>query len=86
MSPNAYTPQSQSHPNAGGSYDAYLSPNSQPTSTGTFGGWQTEDDMLWSMGMGYDLLATAPDVNAQGFLGWPGSGSGDVSGLRYGGL
>ncbi|KIW56571.1 hypothetical protein PV05_05223 [Exophiala xenobiotica] len=86
MSPNAYTPQSQSHPNAGGSYDAYLSPNSQPTSTGTFGGWQTEDDMLWSMGMGYDLLATAPDVNAQGFLGWPGSGSGDVSGLGYGGL
>lgn len=72
MSPNAFTPKSntQSHPNAnGGSFDTYLSPHSQPTSTGTFGGWQTEDDMLWSMGMGYDLLATAPD--AQGFLGWP---------------
>ncbi|KAK5556183.1 hypothetical protein LTR46_006029 [Exophiala xenobiotica] len=86
MSPNAYTPQSQSHPNAGGGYDTYLSPHSQPTSTGTFGGWQTEDDMLWSMGMGYDLLATAPDVNGQGFLGWPGSGSGDVGGIGYGGL
>ncbi|KAK4937648.1 hypothetical protein LTR10_021794 [Elasticomyces elasticus] len=72
MSPNAFTPKSntQSHPHANGSsFDNYLSPHSQPTSTGTFGGWQTEDDMLWSMGMGYDLLATAPD--AQGFLGWP---------------
>ncbi|KIW20050.1 hypothetical protein PV08_00625 [Exophiala spinifera] len=84
LSPTAYTPQSQSHPNAGGVYDAYLSPHSQPTSTGTYGGWQTEDDMLWSMGMGYDLLATAPDVNAQGFPGWPGSGSGDMTGVGYG--
>ncbi|KAJ9618823.1 hypothetical protein H2204_012899 [Knufia peltigerae] len=84
LSPTAYTPQSQSHPNAGGSYDTYLSPHSQPTSTGTFAGWQTEDDMLWSMGMGYDLLATAPDVNAQGFPGWPGSGSGDMTGVGYG--
>lgn len=32
---------------------------------GSYGGWQTEDDMLWSMGMGYDLLAMAPDLNAQ---------------------
>lgn len=34
-----------------------------PSSGATFSGWQTEDDMLWSMGMGYDLLANAPDVN-----------------------
>lgn len=95
QSPTSYTPgsnpRSHSHPNAsggsvGGNFDTYLSPPSQTTSAGTFGGWQTEDDMLWSMGMGYDLLATAPDVNAQGFPGWPGSGLGDGGGLGYGGL
>ena len=32
-----------------------------------FSGWQTEDDMLWSMGMGYDLLANAPDINSAGY-------------------
>lgn len=94
-SPNSYTPgsnpRSTSHPNAGGgsgagNFDSYLSPPSQSTSVGTFGGWQTEDDMLWSMGMGYDLLATAPDVNAHGFFGWPGSGSGDGAGLGYSGF
>ena len=37
-----------------------------PSSGTTFGGWQTEDDMLWSMGMGYDLLATAPEVSGYG--------------------
>ncbi|OAL32569.1 hypothetical protein AYO20_07879 [Fonsecaea nubica] len=90
-SPTPFTPtggaqqqqQQQQHSNGSGggtNFDPYaLSPHSQPTSTsaGTFGGWQTEDDMLWSMGMGYDLLATAPDVNAHGlgaFIGWPGGG------------
>ncbi|KIW95565.1 uncharacterized protein Z519_04150 [Cladophialophora bantiana CBS 173.52] len=89
-SPTPFTPtQQQQHPNGGGggaNFDPYtLSPHSQPTSTsaGTFGGWQTEDDMLWSMGMGYDLLATAPDVNAHGlgaFVGWPGGGGGGGAG------
>lgn len=77
-SPTSFTPSGAAHPNGSNSFDPYgLSPNSQPTSAGTFGGWQTEDDMLWSMGMGYDLLATAPDVNAHGlgaFVGWPGGG------------
>ena len=41
-----------------------ISPSS---GSATFGGWQTEDDMLWSMGMGYDLLATAPEVSGQGY-------------------
>ncbi len=48
--------------------------------------------MLWSMGMGYDLLATAPDVNAHGmgaFVGWPGgsidSGGGGGAGGGGGG-
>ncbi len=90
MSPNTYTPlsnpQSQPDVTGGNNFDPYLSPHSQPTSAGTFGGWQTEDDMLWSMGMGYDLLATAPDVNAHGFFAWPGSGSTDGSGLAYGGV
>jgi hypothetical protein len=94
-SPTPFTPtgtgtgaQQQQPPNGAG-FDPYaLSPHSQPTSAGTFGGWQTEDDMLWSMGMGYDLLATAPDVNAHGlgaFVGWPGgsieSGAGGYSQL-----
>ncbi|OCT51378.1 Transcriptional activator of protease prtT [Cladophialophora carrionii] len=92
-SPTGFTPtgsgaQQQQPPNGAG-FDPYaLSPHSQPTSAGTFGGWQTEDDMLWSMGMGYDLLATAPDVNAHGlgaFVGWPGgsieSGGGGYSQL-----
>lgn len=74
------------HPN-GVNYDPFaLSPHSQPTSAGTFGGWQTEDDMLWSMSMGYDLLATAPDVNAHGLsslVGWNGA---DGGGAGYGGL
>jgi len=90
MSPNTYTPlsnpQSQPDVSGGTNFDPYLSPHSQPTSAGTFGGWQTEDDMLWSMGMGYDLLATAPDVNAHGFFAWPGSGSTDGTGLAYEGL
>jgi hypothetical protein len=53
--------------------------------------------MLWSMGMGYDLLATAPDVNAHGmgaFVGWPGgsldggtnNGGGGGSGGYSGGI
>ena len=101
-SPNAYTTptaaaQSQSQappPNGSAPFDHYaISPHSQsqPTSTGTYGGWQTEDDMLWSIGMGYDLLATAPDVNAHGlgaFVGWPGgvdgaAGSGGGGGSGY---
>lgn len=82
-------PQQQhtpTHPTGPANFDPYaLSPHSQPTSTsaGTFGGWQTEDDMLWSMGMGYDLLATAPDLNAAGlgaFGGWPGAGDGGAGG------
>lgn len=71
----------------GATFEGYtLSPHSQPASIGTYGGWQTEDDMIWSMGMGYDLLATAPDVNAHGlstFTGWPGA-DGSTSG--FGGL
>ncbi|KIY01032.1 uncharacterized protein Z520_03698 [Fonsecaea multimorphosa CBS 102226] len=94
-SPTPFTPtggaaqqqqQQAQQSNGAGNFDPYaLSPHSQPTSTsaGTFGGWQTEDDMLWSMGMGYDLLATAPDVNAHGlgaFVGWPGGGGGGGGG------
>ena len=45
-------------------YDGY---GVSPSSGGTFSGWQTEDDMLWSMGMGYDLLANAPDINSAGY-------------------
>ena len=82
----APSPTSYTHPN-GTNYDPYaISPHSQPTSSGTYGGWQTEDDMLWSMSMGYDLLATAPDINAHGlnsFLGWNGPEGG---GTGYGGL
>lgn len=57
------------HGNHAAHFDAQSIPpyNGQPTSAGAYAGWQTEDDMLWSMGMGYDLLATAPDVNAHGF-------------------
>lgn len=80
------SPPPFAHPN-GANYDPFaLSPHSQPTSAGTFGGWQTEDDMLWSMSMGYDLLATAPDVNAHGLsslVGWNGTERG---GAGYGGL
>lgn len=80
------SPPPFAHPN-GANYDPFaLSPHSQPTSAGTFGGWQTEDDMLWSMSMGYDLLATAPDVNAHGLsslIGWNGTERG---GSGYGGL
>ncbi|KIX02426.1 uncharacterized protein Z518_08367 [Rhinocladiella mackenziei CBS 650.93] len=81
-SPSAF-PNANARTNGTGTaaFDHYaLSPHSQPPS---FGGWQTEDDMLWSLGMGYDLLATAPDVNAQGFgafLGWPGPGPGSAGG------
>jgi hypothetical protein len=53
----------------GSGYDTY---GISPSSGTTFGGWQTEDDMLWSMGMGYDLLATAPEVSGLGY------GLGDV--------
>ncbi|KAJ4516460.1 hypothetical protein HRR83_001794 [Exophiala dermatitidis] len=68
----------------------------EPTESYYYEGWQTEDDMLWSMGMGYDLLAMAPDVNALGLglgynglfsptgmgsgNGWPGPGSGGDGG------
>ena len=45
-------------------YDTY---GISPSSGATFGGWQTEDDMLWSMGMGYDLLATAPEASGVGY-------------------
>ena len=48
----------------GSMYDGY---GVSPSSGGTFSGWQTEDDMLWSMGMGYDLLANAPDINSAGY-------------------
>lgn len=81
------SPSGFGQPPNGAGYEGYsLSPHSQPASIGTYGGWQTEDDMLWSMGMGYDLLATAPDVNAHGlstFVGWPGS---DAGGTGFGGL
>jgi hypothetical protein len=87
-SPTPYPPNGAS----GTPFDPYtaLSPHSQPTSAGTYGGWQTEDDMLWSMGMGYDLLATAPDVNAHGlgaFVGYGGSldGGGGTGGGGGGG-
>lgn len=53
----------------GSAYEGY---GISPSSAATFGGWQTEDDMLWSMGMGYDLLATAPEVSGVGY------GLGDV--------
>lgn len=49
-----------SQPRNNSQYETY---GISPSSGATFGGWQTEDDMLWSMGMGYDLLANAPDVN-----------------------
>ena len=52
-----------------------ISPSS--ASAGTFGGWQTEDDMLWSIGMGYDLLSNQPDMSGMVF--------GDVEGGWYGG-
>jgi len=45
-------------------YDPYGIGSSSET---TFGRWQTEDDMLWSVGVGYDLLATAPDANEQSY-------------------
>ena len=48
----------------GSMYDTY---GVSPSSGGTFGGWQTEDDMLWSMGMGYDLLANPPDSSAASY-------------------
>lgn len=86
QSPTPYTPTGGQQPPNGTGFDPYaISPRSQPNSAGTYGGWQTEDDMLWSMGMGYDLLATAPDVNAHGlgvFVGWPG-GSIDSGGGGY---
>ncbi|KIV90134.1 hypothetical protein PV10_07475 [Exophiala mesophila] len=78
--PSTSSPTTFGQPSNGTAFEGYtLSPHSQPASIGTFGGWQTEDDMLWSMGMGYDLLATAPDVNAHGlstFTGWPGADGG----------
>ncbi|KEF58831.1 uncharacterized protein A1O9_03674 [Exophiala aquamarina CBS 119918] len=80
------SPPSFAHQN-GANYDPFaLSPHSQPTSAGTFGGWQTEDDMLWSMSMGYDLLATAPDVNAHGLSSLAGWNAPDGGGAGYGGL
>ena len=42
-----------------------ISPSS--ASGATFGGWQTEDDMIWSMGMGYDLLNNQPDLSGMVF-------------------
>ncbi|ETN46077.1 uncharacterized protein HMPREF1541_00261 [Cyphellophora europaea CBS 101466] len=47
-------------PRSNSGYDTY---GISPSSGATYGGWQNEDDMLWSMNMGYDLLANAPDVN-----------------------
>ena len=91
QSPTPFTPTGTQQPPNGANFDPYaLSPTSQPNSAGTYGGWQTEDDMLWSMGMGYDLLATAPDVNAHGlgaFVGWPGGsidGGGGGAGYSQG--
>ena len=49
---------------SGSTYEPY---GISPSSGATYGGWQTEDDMLWSMGMGYDLLATAPDTTGVGY-------------------
>jgi hypothetical protein len=49
---------------SGSAYETY---GISPSSGTTFGGWQTEDDMLWSMGMGYDLLATAPEATGVGY-------------------
>ena len=88
-SPSPFTPTNPHGPPSQTQFDPYtLSPHTTPSTAGTFGGWQTEDDMLWSMGMGYDLLATAPDVNAHGlsgFVGWPGSASGDGGPASAGG-
>jgi hypothetical protein len=51
--------QYQQSPGFGGQPNYGIS----PSSGATFSGWATEDDMLWSMGMGYDLLANAPDAS-----------------------
>lgn len=63
QSPSVGYPHGQPQ-RTGSTYDGY---GISPSSGTTFGGWQTEDDMLWSMGMGYDLLATAPEVSGMGW-------------------
>ncbi|RMZ90896.1 hypothetical protein DV736_g1861, partial [Chaetothyriales sp. CBS 134916] len=52
----------------------------------TYGGWQTEDDMIWSMG--YDLLNSQPELNSNmGMLGMVfNGGEEDENGGGEGGI
>ena len=51
----------------GSTYDHQYGISPSSASGATFGGWQTEDDMIWSMGMGYDLLNNQPDLSGMVF-------------------
>lgn len=50
--------------NGSGYYPADMDPNAG----NALPGWSNEPDLLWSMGMGYDLLSNAPDVSSPSYV------------------